>query len=338
VPFSLEVFAVHLLEIGGSPPVVARGSASRSELPAEAIERIERYVADIDARDEGLGNAVSVWWEGRQPAELAALGTCLAGDFGDAALDAVARLSGLAPATAASGVIVFVRGVRDGGTGAVAIFKMAPHALEVTQFDPAAAPADAITKEQLVNILPEPKELAKAAITPSPSTTAPLRVVDRVTRDEPADYWLRFLGAQQLPRQPRLVRMLLEAGQGALEAAGVEQHAAREVMARQVGALASQEAPIEPRVFLDRVAADAGRSTADLWQAATRSEPDLAKAHLQVTPTAAERLKTTFDLGAGIVLTGPVAAMSPPRVEIGQDGGGWFVKVRTTAEPMPRTR
>jgi hypothetical protein len=174
-------------------------------------------------------------------------------------------------------------------------------------------------------------------MTPNPATAAPLRVVDRITRDEPADYWLRFLGAQQLPRQPRLSRMLATAGQAALVAEGVPKDDARSFVAEQVAAVASTAEPIEPRDFLDGIADLADRPAADVWRAAVDAQPDLGRPHVQLSPTAAERLKTAIDLGDGIVLEGPTAVMSPPRVRIDQDGDGWFVKVRTTAEPVPRT-
>jgi hypothetical protein len=336
--FSLDVLAIHRLEVGQAARAVPIGTAQRHELAPEAIDRIERYVADLDAREEALGKAVPAWWTGTQPGELQRIEACPVGAFDQASVAVMSRLEAVAPATAASGVMIFARGTRQGGGSALAIFKMALRPVSHTQFNPGAQAAAAITVAQLANVLPEPKDLAKAAIAPHPRGEAPLRVVDVRTGEEPADYWLRFLGAQQPPKQPQLGRLLVDTSRMVLENAGVPHAQAQSIVARELETRLEAGQPLQPRAFMEQLALQANKPPATIWNDAQTQQAALARPHAQISTAAAARLKTSIDLGDEILLTGPASLMRPPRVEIDQDERGWFVKVRTTAQPRPRTK
>jgi hypothetical protein len=314
------------------------GAVRRAALNVDAVSRIETYVADLDAREEALGKAVSAWWENDQPTVLRTLETCALEAFEAAALDGMGRLQAATPGTAASGVIVFVRGHRDDGANALALFKMAPHAVTHAQFHPDAQPAAAITVEELADVLPEPNELAKAAIMPHPLGEAPLRVVDVTTGGEPAGYWLKFLGAQQPPKQPKLGRMLVDASQAALESAGMSPDSVRAAVAERLEAVAAAGEPVAPRAFVEALAQEAHQAPDEIWEQAQAREKDLATPHALISPVTTQRLKTTIDLGEDIVLSGPATVMRPPRVQTVQDDDGWYVKVRSSARPRPRTK
>jgi hypothetical protein len=336
--FSLDVLAVHRLEVGQAARAVPIGTAQRHELDPRAIDRIERYVADLDAREEALGKAVPAWWEGTQPREFQTLDACPVEGFDQASVAVMTRLQAVTPATAASGVMIFARGTRQVGNSALAIFKMAPRPISHTQFNPEAQAAAAITVAQLQNVLPEPKDLAKAAIAPHPLGAAPLRVVDVRTAEEPADYWLRFLGAQQPPKQPQLGRLLLDTSRTVLEEAGVSHAQAQSLVARELEAKQQAGRPLQPQVFIEQLARQANQPPAAIWNAAETRQAALARPHAEISAVAASRLKTSIDLGDDIVLVGPAPLMRAPRVEIDQDEQGWFVKVRTTAQPRPKTK
>lgn len=336
--FSLEALAIHRLEVAGSVSVAPIGSVRRGALNGRALTRLEGYVSDLDAREEVLGKAVSAWWESTQPSELGALATASGEQFERASLDAMSRLRDVTPTTAASGVIVFLRGTQDDGQRALAMFKMATRAVTHAQFHPGARPADAITVEELANVLPEPNELAKAAITPHPDGEADLRVVDVVTRGEPAGYWLKFLGAQQPPKQPVLGRMLVSASEAVLEAAGIDPDEARAAVAERLQAAVVADQPVVPQEFVEQLAVETKLPPGDVWQQAQQQQTDLATPHARISPLATERLRTTIDLGEDIHLAGPATLMRPPRVETGRDEDGWYVKVRTDARPRPQTR
>lgn len=337
--FTLKVLAIHRLDVAPAPVAVPIGVAERPALSQRAAERIEGYVTDLQAREEALGKAVPAWWESTQPPQqLARLMTCPVTDFEAASLDGMNRLVAATPGTASTGVIVFVRGSREDGADTLAIFKMAPHDVTHTQFHPDTQAAQAITVEEITNVLPEPNELAKAAITPHPLDEAPLRVVDTTRGGEPAGYWLKFLGAQQPPKQPKVGQMLVEVSETALAAAGLDPDAVRGIVANQLEAVVAAGQPVEPRTFLDGIARAANQPLDQVWGQAQELHAELALPHARVSPVATEQLKTTIDLNDGIMLVGPATVMKPPRVEIGQDGNGWYVKIATSAPPRPRTR
>jgi hypothetical protein len=311
------------------------GAAAASELAADAVNGLRDYVADLDGRDEIVGRARPAWWENGKPAVFGELETCSIETFDDVSRVAMERLRASARRPATSGVVLFLRGQRASGQRFVALLKMSPGPVSHTQFNPRTSASRAIKVTNLQNVLPEPGELRKAAVLPSPAGP-PLRVVDLQGRD-PAGYWLRFLGAADRPRQKEIAEMLVEAAVGALRSEGVEHREARVLVATKLETAAAGEEPVAPRAFLDDVAAQAGKDAPQLWKHAIEQAPELESDHIDVAPVIVRKLTTEIDAGGGITIRGPAAQLDR-RVEIGQDDEGWFVRVRATRKPEPRTR
>jgi hypothetical protein len=333
---SLEVIAAHRLEVPkqGDVSVVYVGAAPATQLAPDAVNGLSEYVADLDGRDEIVGRATPAWWDSTKPPELDELETCAIGAFDDASRAAMERLRSRTPRTATSGVVLILRGERGGGQRFVAFLKMSPGPVSHTQFNPATPASQAITVANLQNVLPEPGDLRKAALLPNP-TGPPLRVVDLQGRD-PAGYWLRFLGAADRPRQKAVAEMLFGAAVGALESEGFERQDARALVATSLERVGVGEKPVAPRAFLDGVAAQADKDTRRVWEHAVEQQPALKSDHIDVAPVVVRKLTTEIDTGGGVSVRGPAAQLDR-RVAIDQDDEGWFVKVRATREPEPRT-
>jgi hypothetical protein len=333
--FTLELLAAHKLNVAEAVTVAPIGTAYHAQLTQQALERIDRYVQDMDERDEGTGKASALWWQMSEPIELQTLRTCPSSEFDVASFALMQRLQAVTPGTATSGVMIFVRGTRDDGGVTLAAFKMALKAVEYTMFDPNASAAEAITVRQLENVLPEPKDLAKAALVPHPAAVGDLRVVDVNTPIEPAGYWLKFLGAEPTPSQPQVKKLVYEAGQRSLEQAGVAAGHAQDAIAQE---LQAAQAPLRPRSFLEAVAQRAGASPTAVWSAVVESQPLLAAPHASISQDVAKATKVSLDFGNGLVLSGPATEMRSPQVAIGQDAHGSFVTIRSAAPPVRRAR
>lgn len=334
--YTLEVIAAHRLDVPqqGDVSVVHVGAALATQLRTDAVDGLGDYVASLDHHDEIVGRAKPAWWDSAKPQELDQLETCAVGEFDAASRAAMERLRSKTPRTAASGVVLFLRGARDDGERFVALLKMSPASVRHTQFNPATPASQAITIASLQNVLPEPNDLRKAAVLPNPAGP-PLRVVDLQGRD-PAGYWLNFLGAADRPRQKAVAEMLAETAVSALVDQGVERQAARALVATRLEAAGNEEGPVAPREFLDGVAAEADKDAQSVWDHAVERESALQLDHIDVAPVVVRKLKATIDAGKGIVVSGPADQLDR-RVTVGQDGDGWFVKVRATHEPETRT-
>lgn len=334
---TLEVIAAHRLDVPqkGSASVRYVGAAPAAQLQADTVSRLGAYIASLDERDEIVGRAKPAWWDSAKPAELEKLEECTVTEFDAASREAMERLRSVTPGTASSGVVLFLRGRRDGGERFVAVLKMSPAPVSHTQFNPATTASQAITVTNLQNVLPEPTDLRKAAVIPNPSGP-PLRVVDLQAIDR-ADYWLRFLGAVDRPRQKAVAEMLVGAAVGALEDQGVERQAARALVATRLERAAKEEDPVAPRAFLDGVATQAEKDPQSIWLHAVKQEPTLALDHIDVAPVVVQKLTTEIDTGGNVVVRGPASQLDR-RASIHQDSEGWFVKVRAIHKPEPRTR
>lgn len=337
---TLEVIAAHQLEVPeketeGEVSVSHVGAAPVARLRADAVGGLVDYVASLDDRDEIVGKAQAAWWDSAKPSELDELETCAVGAFDEASRAAMDRLRSNTPRSAASGVVLFLRGKRDGGKPFLALLKMSPAAVSHKQFHPGSSAPSAITIENLQDVLPEPGDLRKAAVLPNPSG-APVRVVD-LQGPDPAGYWLRFLGVAERPRQKAVAGKLTESAVSALESEGVEQQEARVIVATSLAAAAEDRKPVEPRKFLDGVAAKANKDPQEVWDHAVGKEPELKLSHVDFAPAVVQKLTAKIDLGNRITLSGPAAQLDR-YVTPGQDANGWFVKVRSTHKPETRTR
>jgi hypothetical protein len=198
----------------------------------------------------------------------------------------------------------------------------------------ARAVTTALDVARLEDVLPEPSELKKGAVIPSPSG-ADVRVVDLVKRGDAAGYWVDFLGVASIRASDTAIN-LHDASLAALEREQVKPQRALEIVAMRWDAAIEAPAPVPADEFVRDVAREAGVDAARAWQHATEANADLADPHAVVAPITAKRLRRTIALGDGVSVAGP-AAQVDRRVEVGQDATGWFVKVRATQPPEYRT-
>jgi hypothetical protein len=328
---ALDLIAVHRLIVAqGNPASVGPiGAAAAAQLSADAIEQIEGYVADLAGRDELEGSrATAGWFDPAEPNELAALRDAASvADFEQASGAAMSRLAGRARGNATSGVVLFVRQT----DGPLACLKLDPGPLTRTRVPPGAdAAATALAVEKLEDVLPEPRDLKKGALIPSPSG-ADVRVVDLTKVGDPAGYWVDFLGAVSI-RAAATASDLVVATIEALERDHVEPPRARALVATRWERTAAAPAPVPPEQFVRDVAADAQIDPQRAWDYAKGAKTGLANPHAVVAPVIARRLRRIVDVGDGVRITGP-AAQVDRRVEEDQDAHGWFVTVRATRRP-----
>jgi len=334
MPFALEVFAVHRLEIddSGAKQVVPVGGALGTQLPADARERLEAYAENLHGRDEATdANAVSAWFNPGAPSEIADLLRCEATDFDARTRAAMTQLRDRTPAsTRSAGLVLFLRGSAL-GRPTVGIFKLALTNVEHTRFDRTAGSAElAIAVERIADVLPPPGETKKAALIPTPAASD-LRVLDVQLGGDPAGYWLAFLGARARPPEKQMARA----------AANI----AADVLERDFG-LADAWSPVieklpsgvslsvSPRDFFDEIADHSGVSRGQMWECAVARDPGLQGEHVVVPggPDNARRL--VVKLGGGVALAGPARNLGE-QMEIDRDDDGWYVKVRP-ADPERR--
>jgi hypothetical protein len=332
---AIDLIALHRLTVAPGNPadVEPIGAFSGDRLAQDTIDQLAAYVADLDARDELEGSrATAGYFNPAQPNELAALRAAASGAaFEQASLAAMQRLAQRTRANATSGVVLFLRD----DDGRLACLKLDPGPLTRTRIDRnAQAAARALDVARLEDVLPEPRELKKGAVIPSPSG-ADVRVVDLVKAGDAAGYWVDFLGVSSI-RASVTATNLHDASLAALEREQVEPRRARELVAERWEAATQAPAPVPADEFVRELARDAGVDGARAWQHATEANADLADPHAVVAPTIAKRLRRTLELGDGVRVTGP-AAQVDRRVEVDQDAQGWFVKVRATQPPEYRT-
>jgi hypothetical protein len=332
---AIDLIALHRLTVAAGNPanVEPIGALAGNGLSPDATDQLEGYVADLDGRNELEGSrATAGYFDPSQPNELAALrGATSAAEFEQASLAAMQRLAQRTRANATSGVLLFLRD----GHGRLVCLKLDPGPLTRTRIDRhAQAAATALDVAKLEDVLPEPRELKKGAVIPSPSG-ADVRVVDLVKPGDAAGYWVDFLGVSSI-RASVTATDLVDASIAALERQDVAPPLARALVATRWEATTQAPAPVPTGEFVRDLARDAGVDATRAWQDATAAKADLADPHAVVAPAIAKRLKRTIDLGGDVKVTGP-AAQVDRRIEVGQDAQGWFVKVRATRPPEYRT-
>jgi hypothetical protein len=332
---SLDLIALHRLTVapGSSANVEHIGAMAGDGLSAEAADQLAGYVADLDARDELEGTrATAGYFNPAQPNELAALRRAgSAAEFEQASRSAMRRLAPLTRGNATSGVVLFLR---EAG-GRLVCLKLDPGPLTRTRVDRhAQAAATAFEIANLEDVLPEPRDLKKGALLPSP-TGADVRVVDLTKTGDPAGYWVDFLGVVSI-RATATASDLVVASIQALETENVSPPRARALVATRWEATTRAPRPVTTDEFVRELAREADVDETRAWQHAIAAKADLANPHAVVAPAIAKRLKRVVELGDGVRVTGP-AAQVDRRVEVDQDAQGWFVKVRATQPPDFRT-
>ena len=336
---TIDYIAAHRLEVPqkGDISVAHVGAAEASACHRDAVTELSSYVDYLDRIDDAVGRAQPAWWsDGGMPAELSDLGSCTSvDDFDTATRKAMARLLTGTPRTASSGILLFLRGERDGGQDFVALLKMSPSTVDHAMFNPKAPPSDAITVAHLENVLPKPRDLRKAAVLPNPAGP-PLRVVDLQVK-ELASYWLNFLGAATGPRPKEVAKALAETTVSALVDQGVASADARQAVATGIEEAGEAEEAVAPQRFVEDVARRAKAEPERAWLRAVELDSELTDKHVELPSAVVKGLTTTIDLGGGVAISGP-ASQVDPRATIAMDDGGWYVEVRATQEPEPHTQ
>lgn len=334
----IDYIAAHRLDVPREGDIVVAhvGAAEADDFHHDAVAELSGYVDYLDRIDDAVGRAQPAWWDNEMPAELEQLESCSSvADFDAATRGAMARLRTSTPRTASSGVVLFLRGERDGGQDFVALLKMSPAVVDHALFNPEALPSDAITVAHLENVLPKPRDLRKAAVLPNP-TGPPLRVIDFQVR-ELASYWLSFLGAAVGPRPKEVAKALAETAVSALVDQDVKPVDARQAVAAGIEEAGAAEGPVAPRQFVEEIARRASTEPKRAWSHVVELDSELMDEHIVVPPAVVRDLTTSIDLGGDITITGP-ASQVDPRVTIAMDEDGWYVQVRATQKPEPRTR
>lgn len=324
--------ALHRLTVrpGATTSVARLLVAPGSLLPARTVTALERYVSELEQRDELSGAASPGYFAAVKPPEITLMeNATTAAQFDAATGAAVARLAAIAPTTASSGVVLFLQITG----GRLACFKLDPSAVTRTLVKPATPMA--LSVETLQNALPEPGEMKKGALFPSP-TGADARVVDK-TMPGTADYWNSFLGLATVRRKV-VAAHLLTASADALVQLGLSPGAARAAAAAEWDNLAALPSgtPTVPQQFVTAVATAAQVNPTAAWTHAQTAEPLLGDPHAVVMSQSAKALKRVVDLGDGITVKGP-AGLVDQRLTERPSATGNYVEIRTFQQPEYRT-
>lgn len=333
----LESIAVHRLIAG--PPAKAQyiGAAQPDKLEPLAAERVRTYVNNLANRREGQGRSQAAWWLDSCPAHIAKLLSCNVADFDTAtraALDAlVATAKGKHPQ---SGVIMFVRS-RDGETASLLCLKMLLGKEQLARFKDAVAADRAIHVEDIDNVLPLATDLKKAALIPHPEGDADLRVVDE-QMDEPAGYWLEFLGARARRKEPETAKLTIATTVDVLRDQGIAETDVGKSVGESLKETIAGGKPETPEKVVRRIAKKAGVPPSTVWQQVVEKEAKLAEPEASISPSAAELQKTTITLGPGITVSGLSIYLDPRYDHKPAPPGeeGWIVELTSAVEPKVR--
>jgi hypothetical protein len=328
MPFTLDCFAVHnlLVRQGRVEPI---GAAEPSQLAPRVRDRLLGYLEHVADRGPSTGRATAaVWDDGAAPAALSALRTCAPSAFGPTSLAAMDRLLSTAGRNAKDGLVVFVRATDETDVTSLACLKLDLGEIEGVRWAPGQPVPQALQDVAVANLLPEARRLQKAAVIPSPDGAGDLRVVDAQGRAT-AGYWQRFLGASPLASEPDALHVLVDVSERAL--ADLDVGGAQQAVSRVVALAAKRTQTTTTARFLRDLAREAGVTPARLIAAVDARQADLAP-DVTVTAGDAQRLRTTYDLGDGMTLTGPRGVLEE-HLTIFTDGSGRYVAIRVSAEP-----
>ncbi|HLI56679.1 MAG TPA: hypothetical protein VKY26_06535 [Actinomycetota bacterium] len=242
----------------------------------------------------------------------------------------------MTPAQAKSGLVVFIRDAADDGNTTLLCLKMLLSQESFTRFLEAAEAADAITVDDITNILPSPEELKKGALIPHPTGTADLRVVDEQMRDA-AEYWMRFLGARARPREPELAKLVAGTVLEALVSITHDEEGARSAVAAELGSVVQGVENLSVRDFVQAVGVRAETDTLRLLNEVEARDQTLLQAETILTPIAARRVDTVIELDDGIKVRGPAWALDGRwRARQRQNGTGWVLEIDSVRRPEPK--
>jgi len=330
----LDVVAMHRLNItAGKANASYVGATQVVTMPAKATEYLAEYVTGMRERSEAQGRAQSAWWfSGSMPDILRELMTCDASKFDEASRNAILELARQAPGNAQPGLVVFLRVAGQSQGPSLLCLKMGLVQLSLTRFQEMVDVAQAITVEELRNVLPKPKELKKGALIPHPERAADLRVVDE-QMDDAADYWLRFLGARTGPKEPELANLTVSLLADAVQDTKVS--TPRILVAEQLAEVAGGPEAVPVREIIRRTAEAARMDETTVLNRVAEAEPSL-NLDLTLSPAVAGRTKTIIDLGHGISISGPTIELDKRFSDRPIPGGGWESIVRSEERGVRR--
>lgn len=245
------------------------------------------------------------------------------------------RLALVTPANATDGLFVFVR-ARNGGGAFTGCIKLEFGSLERLWYTGKATPQDAIARIDWNDVLSLPKNVLKAAVIPNPTGNGDLRVVDNQLGD-PASHWLKFLDAGARPREKTMTKVATAALTQALATtAQIAPAQADAFVADRLDQVAGATVSMAPKKFASEVAKAANVDPNALWKAAVKEDAAIQSPHYEVTPAGAGKLKSNYDLGDGIQLTGPTHVLER-RVSFVLDGaGGYELRLPVPGPVEPR--
>ena len=334
--YTFEALAIHGIRGGKRFDV---GQLDVGKLDPAVRDHLADYLDELDELSELDGKAAPGWWKtnGKPPAELDTLATCPLGGFAAAADSAMARLVLASPGNASDGLLMFVRAHANGGTAAFACLKLKFTAIEDLWYTGKANPQDAIDQLRFNDVLPKPKEVRKAAVSPNPSGTGDLRVVDNQLQD-PADYWLDFLGAAARPTEKKMTKTAAAALTVALsKAAQMPPHAAAGLVSTELDKISAGGQAVKPATVTNNLAAVKNIDPGALWAAAKTESAELGNPHYELTPDGADEVFSTYDLGDRITLKGP-SRLLDPKVDFKPDGQGGHLLTIPVPGPVTPTR
>ncbi len=333
----LEVVTLHrLLVENGKASAEFVGSVSEPSPDSALASRIGGYGENLADRNEAAGRAQSAWWVESQPEHVGRLLTCSRDEFTEASASAVKELVKATKPTSKSGLVVMTRtSAASGDSPAVVIvLKLVLGKEELTRFEEHVAAEQAITDETITNVLPRPKDLQKGALIPHPTGAADARVVDEQLQ-EPAGYWLDFLGLSARPKDPALAKLTAAAAREVLEERIGSQ--AGTVIAQQLSSLADQPQPVGADTFLEGVAEAGGVPSEAYVTAVLEREPTLADPRAELNPKAMGRVELVITLEGGVKVRGPASSLAGRyQIREPEQGDVWVVELTSGQRPEVR--
>lgn len=295
-------------------------------------ERINQYISNLASRSESGGAAQAAWWSGERPDFVARLLERPVDEFEACAADALQALAAVAQPASRSGLVVLVRAEED-DTTYVAALKLVLSEEQLARFDDEAGGDDPIIEERISNVLPKPSEVKKGALVPHPENAADARVVDEQLQD-PAGYWLNWLGLTARPKEPGLAKLAVHTARvvasdllGSDEKAGQAIAAAMAEKSSQRGAVSVQE-------FSNAVAKSAQVDAKQLWTQMKAREPTFDDRRLAVGSEALARVEIVIKLDDGVTVRGPATALAGKyTIAPARNREGWITELQSTREP-----
>lgn len=295
-------------------------------------ERINQYIANLAIRNESGGAAQAAWWTGNRPEFVTRLLEGPVGEFEAAASDALLALVSVAQSASRSGLVVLARAVDD-GTTFVAALKLVLSEEQLARFDDEAGGDDPIIEERISNVLPKPSDVKKGALVPHPQMAADARVVDEQLQD-PAGYWLNWLGLTARPKEPGLAKLAVHTARVVTSDLLGSEEKAGQAVAAALAEKSAERGAVSVREFSNAVAKSAKVDPKQLWTKIKAHEPSFEDRRLAVGAEAFARVEIVITLDDGVTVRGPASALAGKyNIRPARDREGWTTELQSTREP-----